>query len=145
MDGALYAAWAPRLRRFCARWLGSRHDAEEVVQDVFTKLVQHGSRYELEHSPEVLLFRLVRNRCIDFQRRRRPQGLEGHEPAAREADRDLAEAIAQLPAEQREVLLLTTEDGLGYREVAAILGCSLGTVANRRYAALENLRRRLAP
>ena len=42
-------------------------------------------------------------------------------------------------------LLLTAVDGLGYREVAEILGCSLGTVATRRCAALQKLRRRLAP
>lgn len=43
------------------------------------------------------------------------------------------------------MVLLTAIDGLGYREVAAILGCSLGTVAARKYAAVALLRTRLAP
>jgi RNA polymerase sigma-70 factor, ECF subfamily len=68
------------------------------------------------------------------------------QPVARDAAaaRDLLEEIATLAFEEREVLLLTTVDGLGYREVAAILNCSLGTVAARKYAAITQLQRRLS-
>jgi RNA polymerase sigma-70 factor (ECF subfamily) len=58
---------------------------------------------------------------------------------------DLEAALSRLPDDERETLLLTAVDGLGYREVAEILGCSLGTVATRRCAAIQKLRRRLAP
>ncbi|HEB53573.1 MAG TPA: sigma-70 family RNA polymerase sigma factor, partial [bacterium] len=57
---------------------------------------------------------------------------------------DLQAALAQLPDAERETLLLTAVEGLGYREVARILGCSLGTVAARRCAAIERLRERLS-
>ena len=146
MEEGLYRTWAPRLLRFCTQLLGS-HDAEEVVQDVFARLLQSEGRYQLEQDPGVLLFRLARNRCIDVQRKRRAQPvaeLELAAPAA-DGDPDLREAIARLPFAQREVLLLTVQDELTYRDVARILGCSLGTVAARKYAAIAELRRRLAP
>jgi DNA-directed RNA polymerase specialized sigma24 family protein len=67
-------------------------------------------------------------------------------PARDERPRlDLQEALASLPYAQSAIVLLTAVDGLGYGEVAAILGCSLGTVAGERAAALSTLRRRLAP
>lgn len=147
VDQSLYATWRPRLLSFCRQLLRHHHDAEEVVQDVFTKLLTKANRYDLAVDVGVLLFRLARNRCIDLRRKHRPAAIAdlvvaapavGHRP-------EVDEAIAALPLPEREVLVLTTIDGLGYREVAAILGCSLGTVAARKYAAIDELRRRLAP
>jgi len=142
-----FATWRPRLLRFCSNLLRHGHDAEEVVQDVFTKLLERGVDYDLSVHPEVVLFLMARNRCIDLRRKRAPVTSERLEAPARD-DRvaaDVAEALAMLPFQEREVLLLTTVDGIGYREVAAILGCSLGTVAARKYAAIDRLQRRLRP
>lgn len=147
VDDSLYETWRPRLLSFCRQLLRHRHDAEEVVQDVFTKLLGHAGRYDLDADPGVLLFRLARNRCIDLRRKHRPTAVADLTVAAPAgaSTREVDEAIATLPVALREVLLLTTIDGLGYREVAAILGCSLGTVACRKYAAIEQLRQRLSP
>ena len=145
MDEALYTTWAPRLVRFCANLLRNAHDAEEVVQDVFTKLLATEDRYALDANPGVLLYRLARNRCIDHRRKHRPEPLAEREPVARTENRDLEDALLALTFEEREVLLLTVQDGLTYRDVAQILGCSVGTVAARKYAAVEELKRRLAP
>lgn len=146
MDATLYETWRARLLSFCRQLLRHSHDAEEVVQDVFTKLLTTAGRYDLTVDPGVLLFRLARNRCIDLRRKCRPTTIADPvvtAPAGRHPD--VEEAIAALPLPEREVLVLTTIDGLGYREVAAILGCSLGTVASERAAAILTLRRRLAP
>jgi RNA polymerase sigma-70 factor, ECF subfamily len=142
-----FLVWRPRLLRFCTNLLRHRHDAEEVVQDVFTKLIEKGASYDLTVQPEVLLFRMARNRCVDLRRKRPVVANDATEPVARDMQLgiDVAEALAALPIAEREVMLLTTIDGLGYREVAAILGCSLGTVAARKYAAIERLQRRLSP
>lgn len=147
VDDSLYATWRPRLLSFCRHLLRHRHDAEEVVQDVFTKLLTHAGRYDLDANPGVLLFRLTRNRCIDLRRKHGPTAVADLAVAApaSSSSQDVDEAIAALPEPLREVLLLTTIEGLGYREVAAILGCSLGTVACRKYAAIEQLRQRLSP
>jgi RNA polymerase sigma factor (sigma-70 family) len=142
---ALYQTWRPLLLRFCTQLLRHAHDAEEVVHDVFAKLLTTKDRYRLDEQPEVLLFRLARNRCIDLRRKHRPESHADLVVQAPDATshRDLDEAIAQLPLIQREALLLTAIDGLGYREAAAILGVALGTVAARRYAAVAELQRRL--
>jgi RNA polymerase sigma-70 factor (ECF subfamily) len=142
-----FTAWRDRLLRFCTQLLRHRHDAEEVVQDVFASLIARDGAFDLEHEPGVLLFRLARNRCIDLRRKKTAAASDTLDPPARD-DRhnlDLIEALATLPEARREIVLLTAIDGLGYREVAAILGCSLGTVASERAAALLTLRRRLAP
>jgi len=142
-----FTRWRPRLVRFCAQLLRHADDAEEVVQDVFTNLVAANGRYDLTVDPGVLLFRLARNRCVDLRRKKAVATQRDLDAPARGSggDQDLQDALAALPVAEREALLLTTIDGLGYREVAAILGCSLGTVAARRCAAIQKLQRRLRP
>lgn len=147
MIAETFTEWSGRLQRFCAHLLGNRHDAEEIVQEVFQRLLAEPGRFDLAEAPEVLLFRMARNRCIDTQRKRTPQNNVDIEPVA-DAPKDhsdLEAALRLLPADERETLMLTAVDGLGYREVADILGCSLGTVAARRYAAIAKLREKLNP
>lgn len=135
------------MERFCAQLLHNRHDAEEIVQDVFARLVADPQRFDLSKTPEVLLFRLARNRCIDARRKRTARNNVNIEPTAPASQdhSDLAAALAKLPDDERETLLLTAVDGLGYREVAGILACSVGTVATRRCTAIRKLRSRLTP
>jgi RNA polymerase sigma-70 factor (ECF subfamily) len=142
-----FTTWRSRLLRFAAQLLQNRHDAEEIVQDVFARLLAEPDRFDLATGPEVLLFRLVRNRCIDRHRRRAPRSNVDPEPAAAEPSdhSDLLHALGALPDDERETLLLTAVEGLGYREVANVLGCSLGTVAARRCAAIQKLKKRLTP
>ena len=109
------------------------------MQEVFARLLAKPDQFDLGKAPEVLLFRMARNRCIDAHRKREPVAPEPTDHS------DLEAALQQLPDDERETLLLTAVDGLGYREVADILGCSLGTVAARRYAAIQKLRTRLKP
>lgn len=136
------------LLRYCAHLLRHHHDAEEVVQDVLLRLAD-GRGPAATEATAVWLFRCARNRCIDLRRKRRPAAIGETEAAVAAPpvgdDSDLQEAIAALPAAEREALVLTAIDGLGYREVAAILGCAVGTVASLRGAAIGKLRRRLSP
>jgi len=141
---ALFVAWRPRLLRFCERLLGHRHDAEEVVQDVFARLVEHAARYDLRRDPQLLLYTMARNRCADLRRRRKHhESPADHEPVAPGEPPELRAAVAALPDPEREVILLTVQEGLTYQDVARILGCSIATVAARKYAALLRLRRGL--
>ena len=140
MIAETFTRWQSRLERFAAQLLRDRHDAEECVQDVFARILAAEHRFDLEAAPEVLLFRMVRNRCVDA-----PHSSATVDPATPDPEdhSDLRHALAQLPDAEREALVLTAVDGLGYREVADILGCSLGTVAARRCAAIQKLRGRL--
>ena len=140
MIAETFTAWRARLERYCAQLLRNRHDSEEVVQDVFARLLARPDAYSLDGTPEVLLFRMARNACIDRLRRRRPGSAAGVDMAVADPgapDRleqaELIAALATLPAGERDTLLLTAVDGLGYREVAAILGCSLGTAMTHAF------------
>jgi len=143
----VFTQWQSRLQNFCTQLLQNRHDAEEVVQDVFARLVGNPDRYDLSTAPETLLFRMARNRCIDARRKHTARSNAHIEPitATSPDHSDLEAALSSLPGEQREVLLLTAIDGIGYREVADILNCSIGTVAARRCAAITKLRQKLQP
>ena len=90
---------------------------------------------------------MARNRCIDVRRKHAARNNVDFEPVVPEPTdhSDLEAALQQLPDDERETLMLTAVAGLGYREVADILGCSLGTVASRRYAAIKKLRVWLKP
>lgn len=148
MIAETFQSWRARIERYCAQLLRNRHDAEEIAQDVFTRLLAQPGAYALDRRPEVLLFRLARNACIDRLRKRRPTtGADvdiAVEPDDAPEQLDLVAALATLPDGERDTLLLTAVDGLGYREVAEILGCSLGTVAARRSSAIHKLRERLS-
>lgn len=134
------------LLRYCQSLLRNHHDAEEVVQDVLLQ-VANGHGPAPGGTLEVWLFRCARNRCFDRRRKHTPRAVGTADTAAPAPAPafDLHDAIAGLPAAERDALLLTAIDGLGYREVAAILGCSLGTVAALRGAAVQKLRTRLEP
>lgn len=147
MIAETFTDWSSRLQRFCAQLLRNRHDAEEIVQDVFARLLAKPEQFDLGKAPEVLLFRMARNKCIDARRKHTARNNADIEAIAPQpADHsDLEAALQLLPDDERETLLLTAVDGLGYREVADILGCSLGTVAARRCAAIQKLRDKLKP
>ena len=91
---------------------------------------------------------------INSLRRQRPQTLSMElreipdpRPAGPEASlnlRDLEAGLAEVPAEQREVLLLVCLEEMSYAEVAAVLGIPIGTVMSRLHRAREQLRRWLA-
>ena len=84
MIDATFTEWRVRLLRFCSQLLRNAHDAEEVVQDVFAKLLAKDGQYDLAIDPGVLLFRLARNRCIDVRRKLHAVAAPDLEGTARE-------------------------------------------------------------
>ncbi|MCD2196650.1 sigma-70 family RNA polymerase sigma factor [Actinomycetospora endophytica] len=134
--------------------------AEDVVQEVFLLVWRHPERYDpARGSVSAWLMTMVHHRAVDAVRReatrRRhtvPPGEEGDEwnlpsgPGADEAALDavvaghVREALAALPAEQREALTLAYFGGFTQREVASIAGIPLGTVKSRMFTAVRTLR-----
>ena len=128
--------------------------AEECTQDVFVNLWRRASEYDPGRAKVTTwLFVITRNRAIELGRARArspdPQPdveLPGESPdpaelvgAADESQR-VAEAMAELPSPQREVLQLAFFDGLTHVEIADRLGVPLGTVKGRLRLALDRLR-----
>lgn len=128
--------------------------SEECVQDVFVALWRRAADFDPSRAKlTTWLFVVARNRAIELgrQKTRRPELRDDLEPVgsspdpaelvgvADEAQR-LAEAVAQLPEDQLEVLRLGYFDGLSHAEIAAMIGIPLGTVKGRMRLALTRLR-----
>jgi RNA polymerase sigma-70 factor (ECF subfamily) len=147
--------------RVAYRLLGNEADALDAVQEAFVKALTHLPGFEGRSSFKTWLLRVVSNAALDFgrQRGRRealrmdllgPQQREQMEPLiltepARDLEREdlrrrLQAALAQLPPAQRQTFVLHAEAELSYREVADVLGISIGTVMSRLYYARQKLR-----
>lgn len=149
-------AQIPRLRRYARALTGSREAADDLTQDTLERAWLKRSLWQADaalgaRSLGAWLFAVMHNVFINEVRRRRPtEPLDAHEdeleqPAAARADsgvalRDLQRALAQLPVEQREVVLLVGLEGLSYDEAAQALEVPIGTVMSRLSRGRERLR-----
>ena len=149
---ALYAKYVDTLLTVGRNLLGNADEAEEVVQDVFTSFVESLDSFELRGSLKGFLAICVANRARDRLRRRsRTVPAEYGPPHSDVSEalelmiRDeqisrLQQALAELPAEQREVIVLKVHAGLSFRALARELGIALGTTQNRYRYGIARLR-----
>jgi RNA polymerase sigma-70 factor (ECF subfamily) len=146
----LFLAFAPRTLRFLRGMVGE--DADDVQQEVWLQVYRQLGSLADARTFRTWLYRVTRHRAIDQLRRRRrePEEVGGDEALQGVADpKSLAEEepdgagveglVAQLPAAQREVVLLRFRDDLSYEEIAAVVGCSIGTVRSRLFYARQRL------
>jgi RNA polymerase sigma-70 factor, ECF subfamily len=144
------AAEIPRLRRYARALLHDEDRADDLVQETLLRGLDkiHLYRYG---DLRAWLFTIMHNQYVNFVRRsvRRRETIvvekvQFASPAPQLPNlelRDLKRAIARLPAEQRETLLLVTLEGLKYEEVARVCDVPIGTVRSRLSRAREELRR----
>jgi RNA polymerase sigma-70 factor (ECF subfamily) len=151
----LYDRYAGRSLALALRVLGSRAEAEEVVQDAFVELWRRAGQFERERgAARGFLTTIVRSRAID---RLRSRGV--HERTAQDASREpvptgpspieaadarlererVSQALAALPEAQRQVIELAYYEGRSQREIAALTGEPLGTIKTRVRLALDKL------
>jgi RNA polymerase sigma-70 factor (ECF subfamily) len=156
--GALYDAYAERVYRFLLFRVAQPADAEDLLQQVFLKVIESLPRYEQRGLPfGAWLFRIARNAAIDFGRTRPVTGrlddpgalVADHEGPAqlveRAADLEaLRVALDELPTEQRDVIVYRFFAGLSHGEIAALVGKREGTVRVIQHRALAVLRHRIA-
>jgi RNA polymerase sigma-70 factor (ECF subfamily) len=144
----LYEARAAELILY-GRALGLSHgEAEDVLQETFVALLE---RAEAPEQPQHYCVRAYRNRALNHRRglwRRLTRELESRRWFERSADGDPREeealrALAGLPVEQREVIVLKIWHGHTFGEIGALTGVSPNTAAGRYRYGLERLRRRL--
>jgi RNA polymerase sigma-70 factor (ECF subfamily) len=132
----LYCTYSPIVRRYVAALLRDPHDAEDVTQTTFLKLMTSLDRYEPGDAPfEAWLLRVARNAAFDELRRRRASraaelaegdGVVEFDPDARTGR--IADALASLPPAQRDVLVLRHLAGLSPVEIAERLDRSEAAV-----------------
>ena len=140
------------LFRFAYMRVGSRADAEDIVQDVFLKLFRSSENLKSVRNVKHYLIRSISNACKDFHRRK--QDILPLETAEREmvSDDDLKmyeeylriTALARtLPPKQREVLYMKCIDGLKFREISDILDIPEATVKSRYRYAIQAIQKQL--
>jgi RNA polymerase sigma-70 factor, ECF subfamily len=137
----LYSRFAETVHRYALSILRNPHDAEEVTQQVFTRLFATIDKYEQRDVPFLAwILRVTRNASYDHVRRRRSVPVaevrvwDQHDALDRRGDTaDLIAALAQLPKDQREVLVLRHLAGLSPGEIAAHTGRTEGSVHGLHY------------
>ena len=143
-------ACIPRLRRYARALTGDRSRADDLVQDTLERGWNKLTTWQPGSDMRAWLFGIMHNVHVD-QLRKPVLATEEldeytivphltHSPTARLELRDMESALRQLPADQREVLLLVALEGMTYDEVAAALQLPIGTVMSRLSRARERLR-----
>ena len=139
------------LYRVAFRLLGSRHDAEDVVQDAFRSAWMSRHLYDCGRSERAWLLAFLRRRVADHWRKRGrrevpagaplcPPAGEDADPFADELSMAMQRALGLLPVELRETLLLVIVGELTHQEAADLQGIPLGTVLSRVSRARSRLR-----
>jgi RNA polymerase sigma-70 factor (ECF subfamily) len=157
--GELFERYGPAILRFATRMLSDSGAAEEVMQEVFLKVIGRCHQYDGRAAVNSWLFAIAANACRDRRRRDRravvvpleaaPEPIARGEAAEmRMIDRErrdaVRKALASLSEEQREALILARYHGLPYAEIARVLGISVGAVKTRIFRAVETLKSRFA-
>ena len=152
--GLLFERYHAALFGFLSRTIGDRAIAEDLVQEVFVRILKYRRTYRDGSCFETWLFRIARNTRSDHFRKRRhvePLGDQefdveapGLSPAqeferGRQA-RTLKRALLQLDHEKRELLVLARYQNMSYEQIAALLGIEVGAVKVRIHRALKELR-----
>jgi RNA polymerase sigma factor (sigma-70 family) len=143
-----------RLRDFIRRRVADPRDAEDILQDVFYKLVEANRLLMPIDHLTGWLFRVARNRIIDLFRTAKPEDeLEDLLPSPDDGPEELyarhvllealAAAMDELPKEQREVFVAHELEGRRFKEISAATGVSVNTLLSRKRYAVLHLRERL--
>ena len=163
----LYLMYYPKLVRLAKEFVVLEEDAENITQDVFTDLWERRDAIDHIENVNAYLFRLVRNRCLDYLKHKvfeqkyaenvqasfeielnlKLQSLDRFDVSdiseGNETERLVRDAINSLPKRCRDIFLLSRMKGLKYREISEKLGISVNTVECQMGIALKKLRVKL--
>ncbi|MFF3669754.1 SigE family RNA polymerase sigma factor [Microtetraspora malaysiensis] len=127
--------------------MGDAHLAEDLLQNVLTKVVGHWSKLSRDGNPEAYTRKALVNEYISW-RRRSSRELPSADPPERGTSHDnatldrivLRQALAKLTRKQRAVIVLRSWEDLTEAQTADTLGCSIGNVKSQTHHALARLR-----
>ena len=154
----LYESFADRTRRYVRAWLGAE-GVDDVQQEVWMRVYKRIGQLADPAAFRTWLFMTTRHAAIDFLRRRareaeiRASGrahsseagvATGPEPTGKQAEA-VRSALDELPAVQREAVILRYWNDLTYAEIALVAGCPIGTVRSRLHQAKRALGDSLGP
>jgi len=155
---------------FILRSVRDRHKAEDLMQEVFLRIVRRSKDFKGESKFSTWTYAIARNICIDESRKakhRRHRSLDvgsrrgdgesaplvervasnshgaDRSATSRKLRGEIAEAVELLPEDQREVFLLRQVQGMPFKEIADLVGVPENTVKSRMRYALERLREAL--
>lgn len=150
----IFERYETPLFQFLVGILRDHHQAEDALQETFVRALERLDRVDVDHL-RGWLFTVAYHQAMLFQRRQKarlPSGGDSHGPvpdpspapwlqaAAQEDARRLRELLAQLPANQREVIRQRIYEGKRFREIAAAMECPLNTTLARMHEGLKRLR-----
>jgi RNA polymerase sigma-70 factor (ECF subfamily) len=155
----VYDVHAQALFAYLLSFTRDEQDTRDALQEVFVKLARQPDLLSRAREDRAFLIRLARNAAIDLMRRRGTRekhhaqfGAErvslfatSPDPDEEAFRRQLSVALAELPAEQREVVHLKLWEGMTFEEIAAALETSGNTAASRYRYGLDKLRELLRP
>jgi RNA polymerase sigma-70 factor (ECF subfamily) len=152
--GALFQRYRDTCTRFAVRMLGSRTDADDVLQSAFIRAYRNLSRCRDPERFGGWLYQIVINECRTFASRQRRRELrfvrdqELVDRIAAESDEEssgamteyVEDALAKLPVEQREAFLLKYVEEMSYEEIADVTGVGVSALKMRVKRACDSLR-----
>jgi len=153
----LYERYRGPLYRYFNRQVAEAATANDLYQGCWEKVIKARKRYRSSSPFKAWLFRIAHNHLMDHYRSRRPvaelppdnPGPAHEQPMNRleaaQQDERFRAALAGLPAEQRDVLLLRLESGFSVEEIAALTGVGAETAKSRLRYAVRKLRQVLPP
>jgi RNA polymerase sigma factor (sigma-70 family) len=158
----------PRLRNFIRKRVPNESDVEDLLQEVFYELVEANRMLMPIDYVTGWLFRVARNRITDLFRKKRPQNFSDAAVIDDEGEflefedllpspddgpealyfrgvllDELEDALAELPADQREVFIVHELEGRSFKELSAETGVNINTLLSRKRYAVLYLRERL--
>ena len=141
------------LFNFFMRLTGNRNISEDLVQDVFMRMLKYRSTYQGRSKFTLWMYQIGRNAHIDYLRKKKeelPLDEQWSDPVTPEASPEekmeggqevqlLRQALAKLPLKKREVLILSRYQNLKYKEIAELMDCHIGTVKAHVHRAVKEL------
>jgi RNA polymerase sigma factor (sigma-70 family) len=151
----LFERYHIMLFNFFLRLTGNRSSSEDLVQEVFFRILKYRRTYQGQSKFSVWMYQIARNVHVDFLRKRKievPLDEQFQEPVSPEtapverlsAEIDISllrKALDRLPLRKKEVLLLSRFQDMRYREIAELLGCDIGSIKSTVHRAIKDLGR----